>query len=69
MYVDEDTEPHIIRAVNARYLRFEIDGKVFFRKKVFHTGTTGQHFRLKTIKRSTPRIESMMEQKTRDLLS
>jgi hypothetical protein len=69
LYVDEDTKPHIIRAVRAKYLRFEINGKVFFRKQVFHTGTTGQHFRLKTIKRATPRIEGLFDDLTRRLIT
>jgi hypothetical protein len=69
LFVDEDTKPHIIRAVNARFLRFEIDGTVFFRKQVFHTGTTGQHFRLKTIKRATPRIEGLFDDLTRRLIT
>jgi hypothetical protein len=69
LFVDQDTEPHWIRAVNAKFLRFVIDGKTFFRKKVWHTGTTGQQFHLKTIKRSVPRIEEMMEVEAKDLMN
>ncbi len=72
-FVDEDTEPHIIRAKGkeaggADYLRFKIGGTTIFRKSVFHTGTTGQQFRRKTIKRSIPRIDELFEEKLRLLL-
>lgn len=39
------TKPHIIRAKFADFLRFEIDGKTFFRKEVHHPGTKGAHFK------------------------
>ena len=41
LWVDEKTKPHIIRARYAQYLRFVIDGTVFFRKFVRHPGTKG----------------------------
>lgn len=43
-WVENGTEPHIIRARNARYLRFEVNGEVFFRKSVRHPGTKPTHF-------------------------
>jgi hypothetical protein len=74
LYVDEDTDPHVISARGkanggANFLRFVIDGNTFFRRSVFHTGTKGQHFRQKTIKRSMPRIDEVFENKLRELLA
>lgn len=51
-FVDEDTKAHTIRARRAKFLRFEINGEVFFRKEVRHPGTKGQHFKAKTIEES-----------------
>ena len=73
-FVDQDTEPHEIHARGkenggANFLRFKIGGNTFFRRMVFHTGTTGQQFRRKTIKRSIPIIEEVMERKTRELVN
>lgn len=48
-FVDEDTKAHKIRAKEGGFLRFEIGGTVFFRKEVNHPGTTGQHFKAKTL--------------------
>jgi hypothetical protein len=72
-FVDQNTAPHEIHARGkeaggANFLRFTIGGKTFFRRMVFHTGTKGQQFRRKTIKRSIPIIEEVMERKTRELL-
>lgn len=39
MYVEAGTRPHIIRAKNAKALRFEIGGRVVFAKQVRHPGT------------------------------
>jgi hypothetical protein len=74
LYVDEDTEPHEIHARGkeaggANFLRFVIDGTVFFRRMVFHTGTTGKQFRRKTIKRSMPIIDELFENKLRELVN
>jgi hypothetical protein len=74
LFVDEDTAPHEIHARGkeaggANFLRFVIGGTTFFRRMVFHTGTKGQQFRRKTIKRSIPIIDEMFESKLRDLLN
>jgi len=59
LFVDEDTKPHVIEAALGGYLRFVINGKVFFRKRVFHTGTKGQQFRRKTLDVVLPRFPDM----------
>ena len=74
LFVDQDTKPHRISAKGkeaggADYLRFKIGGTTIFRKSVFHTGTTGQQFRQKTIKRSIPRLDELFESKLRELIN
>lgn len=49
LFVDEDTQPHVIEPVHANVLAFEIDGTTVFAKRVNHPGTIGQHFRERTI--------------------
>lgn len=39
VWIEAGTRPHIIRAKNARALRFEIGGRVVFAKQVQHPGT------------------------------
>jgi len=43
IYVELGTEPHVIEPKNAKALRFEIDGKVVFARRVFHPGTEAQY--------------------------
>lgn len=38
-YVEAGTRPHIIRARNARALRFQVGGRTVFAKQVSHPGT------------------------------
>lgn len=38
-FLDEGVRPHVIRARNAKVLRFRVGGKVLFRRQVFHPGT------------------------------
>lgn len=41
-WVEDGTRPHIIRARNAKYLRFVQDGVVRYAKQVQHPGTPGR---------------------------
>jgi hypothetical protein len=64
LFVDLPTKPHIIRARNALYLRIPLpDGKIIFRKQVFHTGTKGAFFRRKTLNRSAPKIQQAVQER------
>jgi len=38
-YVELGTKPHTIAARRAKFLRFEVNGEVIFRRKVRHPGT------------------------------
>lgn len=74
LFVDLPTRPHTIRAKGkeaggADFLRFEINGQIFFRRKVFHTGTKGSFFRRRTLQRSAPRIEQRIKDKLDTLFS
>jgi len=49
LFVDQDTAQHEIRARVGKYLRFEIDGVVFFRKRVVIPAHKGAKFVEQTI--------------------
>ena len=44
MFVEFGTRPHIIRPVYARYLRFEVAGRIVFAREVHHPGTRPNPF-------------------------
>lgn len=48
-YVITGTRPHEIRPKKAKALRFEIDGKVVFAKRVNHPGTKPNDFRVRAV--------------------
>ena len=60
LYVDQDTQKHIIRG--KPLLRFFWKGKWRIRHWVQHPGTTGQQFRRKTLINSQPEILSEIAQ-------
>lgn len=43
-FIDGGTQPHIIAARNAEFLRFERNGVVYFRRFVHHPGTAPRPF-------------------------
>lgn len=43
-FVEFDTKPHVIRAKNARALRFQVGGRTVYARQVNHPGTKGQRF-------------------------
>lgn len=47
---DQGSRPHVIRARRRKALRFVINGKVVFRQKVNHPGTTGSGFLTKSLR-------------------
>ena len=44
VFVERGTKPHIIRPVYARYLRFEVAGRIVFAREVHHPGTRPNPF-------------------------
>jgi hypothetical protein len=44
LFVERGTKPHRIRARSARFLRFEVGGRVVFAREVQHPGTKAAHF-------------------------
>ncbi len=60
-FVNDGTAPHIIYPRNARFLRFEIQGKVIYAKRVRHPGFTGRKFAEKTIQESMPKIIELLK--------
>ena len=70
LFVDQPTKPHIIRAVNAQFLRIPLaNGTIIFRKQVFHTGTKGHFFRRKTLQRASTRIKEVIQNKLNEAIS
>lgn len=59
--VDLGHRAFVLRARLANYLRFEIDGKVYFRKKVNIPARAGVHFRKRTLENSASRIVEMIK--------
>lgn len=43
-WVEQGTKPHVIRARNARFLRFQIGPRTVFRRSVRHPGTKPQPY-------------------------
>lgn len=44
LWTDEGTRPHVIEAVNAKVLAFEVGGQMVFRRRVYHPGNAAQHW-------------------------
>ena len=42
--IEYGTSPHIIKPVNGKALKFKVDGKTVFAKKINHPGTESQPF-------------------------
>ena len=49
IFVELDTQPHVIKPVNAKALRFKANGELVFATKVNHPGTKGHHMFLKGV--------------------
>lgn len=59
--VHEGARPHVIRPRNARFLRFEIEGRVVFTRRVNHPGQRAQPFLTNAVHRvvsADPRIDN-----------
>jgi hypothetical protein len=61
MAVWEGTAPHRIEPVNARALRFEIDGQVVFAKYVDHPGTPGDDYPGRAIAAAESRADEFIQ--------
>jgi len=44
LFLEEGTKPHVIAARRRKFLRFTVDGVVYFRRKVQHPGTKPRPF-------------------------
>ena len=60
-FVEIGTKAHIIRAVNAKALAFQMGGKTVFATQVMHPGTTGQFFVLQTFQDMRQQIIDELE--------
>lgn len=62
-YVEEGTPPHIIRARNARYLRFQgRSGDIVHAAQVNHPGTRPNPFAQRAVERVMPEIKGRFEE-------
>jgi len=43
-YLDQGTQPHLITPVNAKVLRFVVDGRVIYTREVQHPGTEAREW-------------------------
>ncbi|MDP2364511.1 MAG: hypothetical protein Q8M94_12180 [Ignavibacteria bacterium] len=60
LYVREGTAPHVIVPKRARALRFEIGGKVLFRKLVHHPGTKANPYHRRVLARLRPEVQNLV---------
>ena len=63
--VEFGSAPHIIKAINAKALRFSVGGQTIFRKKVNHPGSFPRPFMGSTLTEMRPWIELELEQAVR----
>jgi hypothetical protein len=49
-FVLDGTRPHVIRARNAKALRFEMEGRIVFARKVNHPGTRPNNFMARALR-------------------
>lgn len=59
-FVREGTEPHIIRARNARALRFQIRSTTVFAKSVKHPGGKANPYHVRTLKQMGSKIQAIV---------
>lgn len=60
-FVNDGTRPHIILPRFGRFLRFEINGRVIYAKRVHHPGFTGRRFVEATLAESMPKIIELIK--------
>lgn len=65
--VNDGWPARVITARNAKALRFVVNGKVIFRKSVFHPGFGGHHFKEKTVEMARPKLYQLAESLLRQL--
>lgn len=59
-FVNNGTRPHDIFPRFGRFLRFEINGRVIYAKRVRHPGFTGRRFVETTLSESVPKIMELI---------
>lgn len=67
-FVEFNTRAHIIRAKNAKYLRFKMGGQWVFRKSVMHPGTKAQPFMRPALEEERPHFIREMNDAVRRVL-
>lgn len=60
-FVNDGTRPHDIFPKFGRFLRFEINGRVIYAKRVHHPGFAGRHFVELTLSDSMPKIMELIK--------
>lgn len=61
LWLEEGTVPHVIRAVNAKYLCFQVNGQTVFRTSVHHPGTKATHFMENAVKEEAAHTRDELE--------
>ncbi len=60
LFVEYGTKPHIIEAVHAMALAFQLGGRTVFAKRVFHPGFPGKFFVKSTGEECMPKVWRMV---------
>lgn len=62
-FINDGSAPHVITAVNAKALRFVVNGNTLFRKSVNHPGIKARHFMQDALKESVTRISQIINER------
>ena len=69
MYVVRGTRPHVIRAVNASVLAFEIAGKMVFTPIVRHPGTKPNPFMQQAVEDARNKVDEVFAKLWLEMIS
>ena len=68
LFVDQDTQSHVIEPIFANFLKFEIDGITVFARRVHHPGTKGQNFVARTLQAVRDQLSELLSKIVGDVL-